>query len=300
MQKPVQQSVAVGIAFGLAGALIWGTWPALSRLAIQQTLAPLDIVALRFAIAGPILLPLIWRRGSAKIGWPGALLLTCGAGAPYVVVVFWGLQFAPATHFGVVAPSAMLIFSTLGGWLILGDKPTRNRLMGMAVILCGVALIGWQALPSIGDRIWVGDILFVLGGFLWAGYTVGGRYLKVDPIHATAIVAVFSAVIYLPAYAIFVGPIIFAAPLSELIFQGIYQGIFVSVLALLFFTRAVAILGASQGAIFTALIPGLTVLLAFPLLGEVPTWRELVGVVAVTGGMILALGLLRRPAAPRA
>ena len=73
-----------------------------------------------------------------------------------------------------------------------------------------------------------------------------------------------------------------------------------SVLALLFFTRAVAILGASQGAIFTALIPGLTVLLAFPLLGEVPTWRELVGVVAVTGGMILALGLLRRPAAPRA
>ncbi|MHA1565373.1 MAG: DMT family transporter [Alphaproteobacteria bacterium] len=299
MQKSLQQSAAVGIAFGFAGALIWGTWPALSRLAIQQTLTPLDIVALRFAIAGPLLLPLIWRRGLSNIGWRGALLLTFGAGAPYVVMVIWGLQFAPASHFGIIGPSAMLTFSTLGGWLILGDKPSRARVMGLAIILGGVALIGWQVLAGsgAGDRVWIGDGLFVVGGFLWAGYTVGGRYLKVDPLHATAVVAVFSMVIYLPLYAVFVGPLIFAAPLSELLFQGIYQGVFVSILALLFYTRAVAILGAGQGAVFGALIPGLTVLWAFPLLGEIPTWRELAGVVAASGGMVLALGLFRRPAA---
>ncbi len=137
MEKSSSDKVAVGVAFGLAGALIWGTWPALSRLAVQQTLTPLDIVALRFAVAGPLLLPLFWRRGIAAIGWPAALLLTCGAGAPYVVVVTWGLEFAPAAHFGVIAPSTMLTCSTLGGWLILRDKPSTARLIGLAVILGG-------------------------------------------------------------------------------------------------------------------------------------------------------------------
>ncbi len=101
-------------------------------------------------------------------------------------------------------------------------------------------------------------------------------------------------ILFLPLYAIFVGPAVFAAPVSELLFQGVYQGIFVSILALTFYTRAVMILGAGRGAIFTALIPGLTVILALPLLGEIPTGLEIAGVIAVSLGMILALGLIRR------
>ncbi len=296
MGKSANESLAVGIAFGLAGALIWGTWPVISRLGVQQTMTAFDIVALRFAVAGPLLLPLLMRRGIASVGWPGALLLSAGAGVPYVLLVVVGLVFAPATHFGVITPSAMLTFSTLGGWLFLGDKPSTARLGGLIVILAGVALIGWQAQPSSGDRAWIGDVMFATGGLFWAVYTVGGRYWQVESLHATALVAVLSMIVYLPLYLIFAESRILEAPVSEVLFQGVYQGVLTSIVALLFFTRAVSILGAGRGAMFGALIPGLTVILSFPVLGEIPTWQELAGVVAVSVGMVVALGLFRRQA----
>ena len=124
-----------GVACGLAAALIWGAWPVVSRLGVQQTLTPYDITALRFGVAGLILLPIVWRRGAAGLGWARAAVLACAAGIPYALTMMVGLSIAPAGHAGVITPSAMLVCSTLGGWLVLGDRPTPTRLAGLAVIL---------------------------------------------------------------------------------------------------------------------------------------------------------------------
>jgi drug/metabolite transporter (DMT)-like permease len=61
--------------------------------------------------------------------------------------------------------------------------------------------------------------------------------------------------------------------------------------ALLLYTRAVALLGAARGAVFAALVPSFSLLLAIPLLQEIPTRLQLAGVVLVTVGMVFALGL---------
>lgn len=135
--------------------------------------------------------------------------------------------------------------------------------------------------------------MFAAGGTLWAIYTVASRPWKVDPIHATALVAVLSMVVYLPVYLLFGDPGILDAPLAETVFQGVFQGLFAAILALLCFTRAVAMLAAARGAVFAALVPAVAVLLAFPVLGQAPGIRELAGVTVVTIGMICALGLRR-------
>jgi drug/metabolite transporter (DMT)-like permease len=64
-----------------------------------------------------------------------------------------------------------------------------------------------------------------------------------------------------------------------------------AVVALLLYTRGVAILGAARGAVFAALVPTFSLLLAVPLLHETPSGLQLVGVVFVTAGMLFALGL---------
>ena len=64
-----------------------------------------------------------------------------------------------------------------------------------------------------------------------------------------------------------------------------------AIVALLFYTRAVAILGAARGAVFAALVPTFSLLIAIPLLKETPTQLQLVGVLFVTAGMMFALGL---------
>src|SRR5690348_1327220 len=82
-----------GAVFGLAGVSIWAGWSVITRLAVTTSLDALDIPALRFGVAGLLLLPIVIRRGLAldRLGWSGLAGLILGTGAPYALVVALGL-----------------------------------------------------------------------------------------------------------------------------------------------------------------------------------------------------------------
>jgi drug/metabolite transporter (DMT)-like permease len=220
-----------------------------------------------------------------------ALFLACGAGAPYVLLTAGGLEFAPGGHMGVMTPSCMLLCSTLGSRLILKEPLTGGRIAGALAITAGLVALGWDGLQNHGELTWLGDAMFVLGGLFWASYTIGLRVWRVEPVHATAIVGVLSMVLYLPGYAWLAGAELAAAPWREIVIQAVFQGVLSAIVALLLYTRAVAILGAARGAVFAALVPAFSLLLAVPMLHETPSEPQLVGVVFVTAGMVFALGL---------
>ncbi|HUL82121.1 MAG TPA: DMT family transporter [Gammaproteobacteria bacterium] len=301
MSQPTSDSPVAGAVFGVLASLIWAGFPAITKLSMASTLTAWDVTALRFGTAGLLLLPIFVRRGLGSLRWPAALLLVCGAGAPYVLLTAGGLAFAPAAHMGVITPSCMLLFSTLGSWTLLGDRPEGGRIAGVLTIFAGIVMLGWDGLSNHGSRTWLGDTMFVLGGLFWAGYTIGSRAWAVAPFHATVIVAVLSMLLYVPGYAVIEGAHLAAAPWTEIAIQAIFQGILSAVVALVFYTRSVALLGAARGAVFAALVPSFSLLFAIPILHEVPTRLQVLGVVLVTGGMVLVLGLYdpakwRRPA----
>jgi drug/metabolite transporter (DMT)-like permease len=257
----------------------------------SNTLTAWDITALRFGTAGVILLPLFWRRRLGGLRSWHALLLACGAGAPYVLLTAGGLAFAPAGHMGVITPSCMLLCTTLGSRLILRDSLSGGRVTGVLTILVGLMALGWDGLANHGELTWLGDAMFVLGGMFWATYTIASRVFKVEPLHTTAVVAVLSMLIYIPGYTWLAGDSLASAPWSEIAIQAVFQGLLSAVVALLLYTRAVALLGAARGAVFAALVPSFSLLLAIPLLHELPTALQLAGVALVTAGMVFALGL---------
>ncbi|MAL76396.1 MAG: EamA family transporter [Rhodospirillaceae bacterium] len=282
-----------GISFGLATAIIWGTWPVLSRFGVQQSLLAVDVAMLRFLVSGLVLLPLVLRRGHGGLGWGRAMVLAIGAGAPYALVTILGFSYAPAGHGGLIIPSVMLTCSTLGGWLLLKDRPNGKRLTGLVIVLSGVVTIG-SAGTMAGDgfsMLWLGHVLFASGGMLWAVYTIFSRKWGADPLHTTALVSVLSLALYGPVYLMMQGTALVQAPIEELLLQGIAQGLVAAVLALICYTKAVALLGAGRAALFAALVPGFSALFAYPILGEVPTTRHLLGLALVTFGMVLALGI---------
>jgi drug/metabolite transporter (DMT)-like permease len=250
-----------------------------------------DVTALRFGVAGLLLLPLFARRRRGSVRPLSAVFLACGAGAPYVLLTAGGLAFAPGGHMGVITPRCMLLCSTLGSRLILKEPLTRSRIAGAVAIMAGLVSLGWDGLANHGDLTWLGDSMFALGGLLWASYTIGSRVFKVEPLHATAIVGVLSMLLYVPVYAWFAGAALASAPWREVVIQAVFQGVLSAIVALLLYTRAVAILGAARGAVFAALGPTFSLLLALPLLHETPTELQLVGVAFVTAGMVFALGL---------
>jgi drug/metabolite transporter (DMT)-like permease len=249
------------------------------------------VTALRFGVAGVLLLPLFARKRLGALGVLPALFLACGAGAPYVLLTAGGLAFAPGGHMGIITPSCMLLCSTLGSRLILQEPLTASRIAGALTIMTGLVALGWDGLANHGDLTWLGDAMFTLGGLLWAAYTIGSRVWRVEPLHATAIVGVLSMLLYVPAYLWLEGARLASAPWREVVIQAVFQGVLSAIVALLLYTRAVAILGAARGSVFAALVPAFSLLLAIPLLHETPTALQLVGVAFVTAGMLFVLGL---------
>jgi len=285
-----------GAIFGVAAALIWASWSAVTRLAVTTSLDAWDITALRFGVAGLLLSPVLVRRGLAldRLGWLGLAVIIAGNGAPYALVAAGGLSFAPASDQGALNPGCMPPFVALIVAIFPGEKPPSPRKLGLSLMTAGAFIIfGWHG--STAGAAWstsrpFGDALFLFAAFLTACFTVVMQQAKLDPLHAAALVSTGSLVIYLPTYLAFCGTRLAQMPLADFAVQAIFQGVIVSVIALVLYGRAVAVLGASGGAAFGALVPALSALLAIALLGEWPDQTDWAAIVLISAGVYLASG----------
>ena len=135
---------------------------------------------------------------------------------------------------------------------------TLEELRGRIRTLCrefpGLARLETVGESSEGRPIelqTIGHGLFLGAGLAWAFYTVAMRKARLDGLHAAAISAVGSMVLYLPVFAILPGGTLAAAQWSDIALQAIVQGVLTAIVSLLLYGRAVSILGASSGAAFS-------------------------------------------------
>jgi drug/metabolite transporter (DMT)-like permease len=73
-----------GALYGLAAVSIWSGWIVVARLGLRTSLTPWDIAALRFGVAGLLLLPYVIGKGLAldRLGWVGLAAIVLGGAAP--------------------------------------------------------------------------------------------------------------------------------------------------------------------------------------------------------------------------
>ena len=281
-----------GALYGLAAVIIWAGFIVVSRLGVRTSLTPWDIAAVRFGVAGSLLLPYVMSKGFAleRLGWIGLSAIVIGCGAPMVLLVNAGLLFAPAAHAGALFPGAMPLMVAILAAAILKEAFTSRKRVGFALIVMGAVAIVWGTGGTIGTAQNVGHALFLAAGLAWACYTVAMRGARLDGLHAAAIAAVGSLLLYLPAYAYIAGTSIFAAPLSDIALQAIVQGVLTAIVALLLYGRMVSILGASSAAAFVALTPAMTALLAIPILGEWPSAVDCMAIALISIGVYVVSG----------
>ncbi len=291
LSTSVRRRTVFGVVAGLLGIFLYAGQFVVTRWSIQRTLALWDVAALRFAVAGALMLPLLVRYGvrdAAGIGWRRAIVVAITVGAPYTLVLFAGLTLAPAAHGAVIISGGTPIISALLLSLWFGEPLSRGRIAGLASILVGLLLVGWPAMLDSNHRyIWVGDLLLLGASALWGTFTALTRRWHVDPLRGAAVVWVL-ALAYLPFYLVLAPMRLLTAPRGEVVFQATYQGIGVGILALFFYTYAARALGATAASLFMPLIPVLAVLLGIPILAEVPSPVQFAGIVVVSVGMVLA------------
>jgi drug/metabolite transporter (DMT)-like permease len=293
---PSTRAYLKGAAFGFIAMSIWAGWSAMTRLAVTTSLDAIDVAALRFGVAGILLAPVVVQRGLAveRLGWLGLAVMIVGIGAPYVLVAAGGLRFAPASDQGALNPGCMPLFVAFISAVVLDESIVLARGLGLALIFAGALVIMvWHAFDQ--NLAWsasrtFGDALFLCAAFLTACFTVVMRRARLDPLHAAALVATGSLVTYLPVYFVLAGMRLAAIPLADLVVQAIFQGILVTIVSIVLYGRSIAMLGASGGAAFGALVPALSALFAIPLLGEWPSETDCFGIILISAGVYLTSG----------
>src|SRR5215469_15823551 len=238
-QQSSHSNFVRGAFYGLAAVSIWAAFIVVSRLGVRTSLTPWDVAAIRFGTAGLLLLPYLMRRGLAldRLGWQGVAAIAVGCGAPMVLLVNAGLLFAPAAHGGALFPGVTPLMVALLAAVILKEAFTPQKTGGLILIILGAVGIVWASGGTIGTRQNIGHVLFLCAGLAWAGYTVAMRRARLDGLHAAAISAGASLVLYLPVYATVARTSLLNAPLFDVALQAVVQGILTAVVALLLYGR---------------------------------------------------------------
>ena len=281
----------LGVACGIGAALCWALGFAATRHGLKAGLTPVDLLMHRYFWSGLAFLPFVLRSGVRNlcgIGWGRGLALMVLGGPVFSLISYAGFLFVPLGHGSLIQPSC----ATLGGLFfaaaLLGERISLSRFVGAVVIVCGLAVIGGESIRHIGLSGVQGDLIFVLTGFMFAGFGTMLRYWRVSGLSATAVINVLSLLL-VPAY-IAAGGLdrLAAVGLGENTLQAFAQGIFAGPAALFLFAFSVQILGAGRAAVFPAIVPALTLLVGWLLLGEPPTPLQAAGLATVLLGFYLA------------
>jgi len=286
-RAPMASPATVGILCGAGAALFWAAGFAAARHGIAIGYSPFDLALHRFAWAGFFLLPVLWRDGIRDLGgagWGRGILLTLFGGPPLAIISYAGFLLVPLGHGGVIQPSSAALFGLFYASAVLGERVPRERLVGAAVIVAGLCVIGFEALDTIGQHGLLGDFAFVTAGCCFATFAMLVKLWHIPPTRATVIVSVISLA-DIPIHGFLFG---FERMLSfglwENVMQAIAQGALAGAGAIYLFARAVMLLGAARAAVFTSLVPAFTLLMGFLFLGEVPSLAQFAGLVIVLAG----------------
>lgn len=261
--------VKKGYVLLLITMLIWGSFTLMSRIGAKQALTPWDITALRFATAFIILIPIqLWKKEWQFLFDRRVLVLALLGGIGYSCAVYSGFSFAPAAHAAIWLNGFLPVCTAVAAWVVLKENFSSHTWISLFFMALGLGGMMAAMLYEGQFSLTIGDAFFVLGAVFWGVYTVFLKRWMLPPWQAMSAVAIWSAVIFLPIYVVFLPKQLVEVSTIHLLEQSIFHGVFVVIIAMLTYIGAVERLGAFKTGSLLALAPFLAALAAVPLLGE--------------------------------
>jgi drug/metabolite transporter (DMT)-like permease len=285
--------ILIGVLCGTGAALGWAAGFVAAKHGVAIGFSPADLAFHRFFWSGLLLMPLVLRDGISDlggIGWGRGLAMSVLSGPPQAMIAYTGFILVPLGHGTTIQPACAALSGLILATLVLGERPTGQRVLGGVTIIAGLLVFGAESITTIGSHGVGGDLLFATAGLFWATFGILLRYWRVSGIRAVAVVGALSVVVFAPLHALFVG---YAGLLQmgwyENLLQVVVQGILAGMLPIYLFARAVILLGAGRAATFPALVPVFSMIIGYIALGVVPSIAQLVGLVIVVIGFRFAL-----------
>jgi drug/metabolite transporter (DMT)-like permease len=196
---------------------------------------------------------------------------------------------------GTVMGNLQVVIVAVAAWLLFGERPRREVLVAIPVMLAGVVLIsGVVGSGAYGSNPPLGVAIGLVTAASYAGYLLVIR--RASPDHRPAgPVAVATAVTALgaAAFGIAAGDIDFVPSLPAHAYL-LALGVLSQSVGYLAIQVSLPRLPAVISSVLLLVQPVATVILGAILLGEAPSAAQLAGVTLVIGGIALATGAGRR------
>ncbi|WP_298816112.1 DMT family transporter [Chloroflexus sp.] len=273
--------------------LIWGANFSIVKAALTE-IPPLAFATLRFASASVLLLAFtFWREGQRalppdratfwKLVWIGFVGNTI-----YQALFTYSLTLTTAAN-------GSLIIATTPAWValaaaLLGIERIRGMMaLGIALAVGGVALVVAERGLSLGGNGWLGDLLMLGAALCWMIYTLGVRALGngLSPLAITA----WTMITGVPGMLLISIPDWREVAWSTVSIQAwlglLYATLLALVLAYVLWNNSVRVAGSARTAIYGCAIPLVATMIAWPLLGEQPTWVQALGGLLIISGVLL-------------
>jgi drug/metabolite transporter (DMT)-like permease len=270
-------------------ALCWsGSWT-FGKLGVAAV-PPIELSAIRFAVAGLLMLA-IARVSGASLGlsrWRLLIVASFFGIFGYNALVFVGLTLGPASDGALIVPTLnpvlTVVFATF-----LGERLTRNKLVGVAVATVGAAvvIVSAQSGPAFSSQRLVGDLLMLGGAACWSVYAMLGSITtrSGSPLGVTAVACLMGAAMLFPLGFVEHGyQDVPTWPLGAWL-DIAYLVVFATTVGFVLFYWAVRRFGAGLASMVSYLVPVFALTQAVLLLGERPTVLE------IAGGAIILLGV---------
>ena len=283
----------------VAVAAIWGV----NFLAIHASLAqfpPFFLVALRFlliAVPTVILVP----RPKVPLRW--LIGYGLGFGVVQFTFLYGGMAAGMPTGLSSLVLQASAPFTLVLGALLLGEKVRGRQWLGIGIAVAGMVLVGVSRAQAAAVLPF---LLVLVGGLGWAFGNLASRLAQPpNPLHLTLWMSVVVPVPMLALSLVSEGPARIVASLAGAFgptavpaWVGLaYTCVLGTVVGSGIWTWLLARHPAGVVAPFSMLVPVFGILAAALVLGERPTWMELLGGVVVFCGVLIgARRVLTEPA----
>ncbi len=274
--------------------LFWSGNFVLSK-GINQIIHPIALGFWRWLIAGLILLPfsysmLIKQRHLIKkhflyFNFLGFLGITS-----FNILIYFAMHYTTAIN-AVLVNSFVPIMILVVSLAVYKEKPMISQIFGILISILGIFSIMLKGnLFAIFELSFnIGDILVFVAGLTWAIYTVLLRSLPKDihPLLFLESIIILGLIYLLPMYLFELYKFGGFQPDIKIVVSIGYVAIFASVLAFIFWNKAVKDVGAAKAGPFIHLMPIFGALLASIFLDEKLQLYHVAGISLVFIGIFI-------------
>ena len=276
----------------LAMVVVWGVNFPIVKIALRE-MSPMVFNALRFSGAIVLLWAVGARAGTPPVpraAWPGIIALGLLGNAVYQTSFIHGLALTTADNTALIFTMVPLFVAVLSVALRI-DRVSVRTWVGIVLGFVGLfLLVSNPTGPHLTRATLAGDGLILLSVLCWAAYTVFSRPLlcTMSPLQFTTLTMTAGT------------PVLILASLPEIVRQPwgslswpswaavIFNTLFPLSLGYVIWYRSVQAVGGPRTAVYNNLVPMVTVVASWVLLGETLGPLQAAGAAIVLAGVSLA------------